>query len=110
MKIEPRGKFGGIKVHLDAEECKALMAPAYCPTTAFKFTGDLTAKLKKLLKEEPQLLVDKSPEEVKKMLEYEAEKAQTKLKLMNKGTTWDPKEGIDMKKECKKYGLQVPSN
>lgn len=101
MKIEPRGKFGGVKIHLDASECQELMGATPAGQTllvntsvALKFTASLSQKLKKLIKEVPDLLADKSPDQIKKELELEAKKSIAKLQALAGGKPWDPSRGI----------------
>jgi len=96
MKVEPRGKYGGVKVHLDSEEVISFMEAL--PTAAFDHTHqdsviptllyDLFKHTKKLLAETPDLLVDKPPDKVAEVLQYEAEKAAAKLAKLTKGEDW----------------------
>lgn len=94
MKIEPRGKYGGVKVHLEPEECQKYLDLAELAKTtpgpglgpgAVMLTIPLGKEIKKLLKEHPDLLEDKSDEKVAEVLKYEAEKAAKKLALLEQG-------------------------
>lgn len=96
MKLEARGKFGGVKIHLDAEECKAFLKQyppqgVWIPSTAnfaLTFPRVFAKKLRTLLLEVPDLLKDKSPEQVAQVLTHEAEKAAAKLAALKKGEAW----------------------
>jgi len=110
MKIEPRGKFGGIKVHLDPQETQDLVGFAenmnkhggyHAPTLTIKtnavpfvFAETLRQKVTKLLLKFPDLYEDKSPEKVKEELQLEIKKSTLKLGEMANGIKWDPKKGI----------------
>lgn len=98
MKLEPRGKYAGIKIHLDKDETEHILglnAKATSPhdvnTQNFKsreFVIKLGKKIHRLMQEHPDLLKDKSDEDVAKMLEYEAEKASKKLVALKSGKQW----------------------
>lgn len=123
MKLEPRGKYAGVKIHLDGEEVKALLEGVGGPYPAVPpplddasleeklkeivkksvltsgidvkwvkvpgtFMVDLYNHIKALMKEEPDLLEDKSPEKVAEVLQYEADKAAEKLIKLKEGGEW----------------------
>lgn len=107
MKLEPRGKFGGVKVHLDSKECQSFMDYAkeihgkgglinQNLSNPFQMTVVIGTKIAKLLAKHPDLLEDKSEDHIKEILMSEAEKAQAKLDLLNKGSKWDPKKGLEV--------------
>lgn len=110
MKIEPRGKFGGIKVHLDAAETTEFLdrykkhreailtgQVTQAPQTFnFDFSINLGKRIYKLIKEFPDLLDDKSEEKVKIELLLEKEKSEKKLALLASGQKWDKAKGIKL--------------
>lgn len=92
MKIESRGKYPGVKVHLDPEECELLMNLAQDVALASAPVKDhiaLASKMgKKILalrEEEPTLLEERTPEQIKAILAKESEKARLQLEALNKG-------------------------
>lgn len=102
MKIEKRGKYAGVKVHLEPEECEAflklhadLVKSGKPPMSSIPYTPNyftiaakLGSKITKLIEHEPDLLKDRTPEEVKKELENEFESAKLKLDAIHKGKDW----------------------
>ena len=119
MKIETRGMYPGVKVHLDPEECEALIqASEKAPLSGGKDTvesleifqepGQLVIKvlnfskkmgksIKELLQENPNLLAPRTDAEIAAILAKEAEKAQLQLNAIKAGTKWQkiPKEQLE---------------
>ena len=107
MKIEKRGKYAGVKVHLEPDECEAFIKlaqdqekvegegansphPSY-PPKGFNYmtlSTKLGKKISKLLKEEPSLLKERTPEEIQHELEVELESAQKKIHALKTGGNW----------------------
>lgn len=97
MKVEPRGKFGGVKIHLDKEEVEVLLTKAppniseELSSKAIKLPGvfGLIAKMGKkiqaLLQENPKLLEDRTDEEVIAILAKESEKSAMQLAIAKAG-------------------------
>ncbi len=84
MKVEPRGKFGGVKIHLDGEEAQTLTNwPDNSTFETDHAVLGLALKMRKkilqLMKEDPNVLTDRTPEQVQAILIKEAEKAQLQL-------------------------------
>lgn len=107
MKLEPRGKFGGVKIHLDANETQQLLnataapfegALHKVPVTNLQISAQLAdrmgRKVRELMKEHTDLLQDKSPEQVAKELQLEIDKSQKKLQLLAGGNKWSAKDGL----------------
>ncbi len=92
MKIEKRGKYAGVKVHLDENECAQLLEltpESYeADNVSVKFVGKLGKKIRMLLLEEPNLLKPRTPDEIKHELEVELESATLKLKALHTGQDW----------------------
>lgn len=92
-KVSKRGKYGGVKIHLDAEECEELLQLDVVggyneENIAIKFASKLGKKISTLLKEEPNLLKERTPAEIQHELEVELESAQLKLAALAKGNDW----------------------
>ena len=95
-KIEPRGKYAGVKIHLNGEECQAILNWR----TDWKSTGepdqilprDLTRKMAKaikdLMKENPDLLKDRTPEQVAASLAKDAEKIEKQQAALASKKDW----------------------
>lgn len=111
MKLEPRGKYAGVKVHLDGDECKALLSrfpdgypilqfgkavavsniDAQAAKAGMKLGTKLASKIRELMGEHPGLLNDRSDDEIRLALEHEAEQAKLKLDKLAKGEDWKTK-------------------
>lgn len=88
MKIEKRGKFAGVKVHLDPEEAKVFvelhtrMCDATGPITYTPATA-LAAKIgkatRKIMAQEPDVFVEKTEDQVREALIKEIGKLTEKL-------------------------------
>ncbi len=98
MKIEKRGKYAGVKVHLEPEEAEAYIKFASdIEKSGHKITGGITylslsaklgRKISALLEDEPSLLKARTPEEIKLELETEFESSKLKLEALAKGKDW----------------------
>jgi hypothetical protein len=105
MKIEKRGKYAGVKVHLEPDEVEAFIAlaadhkkgggsPAMYPlnskssTNYFTLSVQLGKMVNKLMVEEPDLLKDRTPEQIKMELIEELRAAEEKLKVIDQGGDW----------------------
>lgn len=92
-KLEPRGKYKGAKWHLEEDVCRLLIDLFKNPTPqAFLEVQTLAVKVGEKLvdleKECPNLLKDRTPEEIKAELENEFNSAKAKLEAMAKGKDW----------------------
>lgn len=105
MKIEKRGKYAGVKVHLDPEECKLFIQLAHdanvsqdgmkfeVPTygsspSYFSLALKLGHKLDFLVQQEPDTMTERTPEQVKEVVEAEFITAQKKLAAIKGGKDW----------------------
>jgi hypothetical protein len=98
MKVEPRGKYGGVKIHLEPEECNKLMqaaenatkhgTPAPWIVVPLNLAIQMGKSVKELLESEPALLEDRTPEQVAAILAKEAEKAALQLNAVKSGKQW----------------------
>ena len=106
MKVEPRGKYAGVKVHLDGDEAKFLMEAFEAHSNDAKLQGipkfgifalKMGKKVRELLAEEPKLLEDRTDAEVAAILAKEAEKASLQLNAIKSGKKWQniPKEDLE---------------
>lgn len=92
-KVEKRGKYKGVKIHLSDDASQLLMnfSDSYDPTIRLQVEVlciDIGKKIKKLQDEYPNLLVDRSPEEIKAELENEFESAKKKLEAIESKKDW----------------------
>lgn len=96
MKLESRGKYPGVKVHLDPEECEALLKLAEANFMGYgieiKVPLSLASKMgksiKDLLVEQPDLLKERTPEQIAAILAKESEKAGLQLNALKNGKDW----------------------
>lgn len=102
MEIERRGKFPGVKIHLDPAEVKAIG-----PLASFlekidpiksvdarpgqKVVIKLASKIAQQLKEDSSTLQQRTPEEIRTELETERDKAIEKLARLDAGKKWSSK-------------------
>lgn len=87
MKVEPRGKYGGVKVHLDSDECEMVMS-SDSKIDLTNFAQKLGKKIKNLLEDEPDMLKDRTEEQVIAILAKESEKARLQLDEIERGKDW----------------------
>lgn len=92
-KCERRGKFPGTKIHLGAETSQLLIDLYKGPTPNIRSdVYDLCVAigrcLSKLIIEYPNLLKDRTPEEIKAELENEFTSAQKKLEAIAAKKDW----------------------
>lgn len=95
MKIEARGKYAGVKVHLDGDEAevfldfiKAKGEGEKIQKRIEKFAFKLGGKIEALLEEKPYLLKDRTEEQIEAALTSDAEKIEAQLKVLKKGGDW----------------------
>jgi hypothetical protein len=95
MKIESRGKYPGVKVHLDPDEAELFLKVAAAkepPQTlsqqSFKFAIKLGGKIQSLLKEHPNMLVERTEEEIAAALERDKQKILKQQAAMKHGANW----------------------
>lgn len=99
MKIEKRGKYAGVKVHLEPDEVQPFLdvyqdyvqAGMGTPTGVidyFSLSVKLGKKIKQLIADEPNLLKPRTPEEIEAELKNEFESAKLKLAAMKQGKDW----------------------
>ena len=95
MKIEPRGKYAGVKVHLDIEDVKVFLdwvSEKHTDSTfgdVVSFSLRLKKKLLGLVGEYPNVLKERTKEEIQAALELEQEAATEKLDKIKKGLKWN---------------------
>lgn len=91
MKIEPRGKYAGVKVHLDGDEAEEFLK-AYkkdgLKDKAVEFQVKLGKKISKLLEDVPNLFKDRTEEQIKASMEKDLEKIHQQQKAMGEGKDW----------------------
>lgn len=93
FKLERRGKYGGVKVHLDPDHCINLAKwvekndKAQLAHFCMKVGQDVVA----LMEKDPTLLKPRSPEEIQAELKEEQVKATMKLAKAGCGLDWNGK-------------------
>lgn len=92
-KVERRGKYKGVKIHLSDEASQLLIDYVDIPTVMKQLQIeilciDIGKKIVALKNEYPNLLVDRTPEEIKTELENEFESAQKKLEAIAAKKDW----------------------
>lgn len=95
MKIEPRGKYAGVKVHLDAEEVNTLLSCMSGDEVELQrlplfvgLAGKMARKTRALMEEDPTLLTDRTPAQIAAALEKEEVSARLKKEVLAKGQDW----------------------
>lgn len=90
MKLEPRGKYPGVKIHLDEKETRDVLDIDDKASTgkAWDFIVKLARKIHKLQNDLPTLLEERTEEEIRAELEEERDKSIAKLAAMDKGKDW----------------------
>jgi len=97
MKAESRGKYAGVKLHLEPEECELLIAVSKTMTVA-DFNSQLAAavpliaemckQVRKLSIKLPKLLEERSTEEIAAIMAKEIEKQKLQLAQLKAGADW----------------------
>jgi hypothetical protein len=113
VKVETRGKYPGVKVHLDPEECEALIEatkvvkmPLVAPSVIqipFNLARNMGAKIRDLLDEQPNLLQERTPEQIAAILAKDHEKAALQLNRLKNGKDWKKIEPEALKKALAHY-------
>lgn len=86
IKFERRGKYPGVKIHLDREECeKVLSGDKQVRKAVFK---DITEQLHEHIKKDPTLLEERTEEEIKATLMKEFVESEKKLAHIKDGLDW----------------------
>lgn len=91
MKIEARGKYAGVKVHLDGDEAEMFLAFTAKKigydeeARVMKFVSKLGGKIQSLIGEIPNLLEDRTEEQILDALQSDASKIEKQLKALKKG-------------------------
>ena len=96
IKIEARGKYAGVKVHLDGEEAKEFLEYVGASDKqlmkksekVLKFASKLGAKIEKLVEEIPNLFEDRTEEQIKESMNKDLEKILAQQHAMGEGKDW----------------------
>ena len=83
MKAESRGKYPGLKLHLDDNECKALLAGDFP-----KFKEKVTKIIQSELAEKPAMLEARTTAQVVQSLEKDQAKIVQQLAAIKGGKNW----------------------
>jgi len=77
MKLEKRGKFAGVKIHLDAKECQDILS--FKHFIPFAIQKDMSDLIKNAVKKDPTILQHRTKEEIQAALAKENTKSETRL-------------------------------
>lgn len=99
IKVEARGKYPGVKVHLDREHCEILLALAadykkagndkkQAAPSYFSLAVGIGKKIASLKEEMPNLLEERTEEQIHATLSKELIESQEKLAAIGKGADW----------------------
>ena len=103
MELEPRPKNAGCKIHLEVDECQEILdwlkeygiQPEYLGTSyykaafvPFKVTKQIAKAMRVLLKEHPDMLKPRTPEQIKEALEVDHKKTGEALSAIKAGGSY----------------------
>ena len=99
MNIERRGKYPGVKIHLDEVETRRVLDVLFGPgpvgaiqaANAFKIVAKMAKLIEKELVEDPALLDARTEAEILAELLLEREKANEKIARIEAGLMWNGK-------------------
>lgn len=111
MNIERRGKYPGVKIHLDEKETRKVLGILFAPTAveafvsgksvpeylcqadrtaaAFKFVAKMAKLIEAEMAKDPTVLDERSEAEIRAELITERDKAIEKLAKMESGAAWN---------------------
>ena len=100
IKVETRGKYAGVKIHLDAEESEELIKyyETFLPNITkgvlqtlephVRIARKMGKQIKALLVEDPNLLKERTPEQIAAILAKDHEKTAMQLNQLKSGQKW----------------------
>lgn len=99
IKAEPRGKYAGVKLHLDEVDSKELLdwyklynsgnaGSTVSGAVPLKFSIQICKAIRDLLLEHPDMLKSRTPAQIKAALEGDQAKIQQQLQALAKGKDW----------------------
>ena len=80
MKLEKRGKFAGVKIHLSAIECMDLVKSA---KTRFPLLKRMTHLIHQAIENDPTILENRTSAEIEATLAKERSKAEQRLRNLD---------------------------
>lgn len=97
-KADRRGKYRGCKVHLDEKDCQEFLGwrerwkegtnAVQYKAEAVQFCRRMAKTIKEVLAENPDLLEERTSEQVKEALEKDAAKIKEQLAAMQSNKDW----------------------
>ena len=81
MKLEKRGKFAGVKIHLDAEECRRMITTSAVGATPLCI--DIQKLIKDAIRQDPTILENRTSAEIEATLAKERSKAEQRLRNLD---------------------------
>lgn len=83
MKAEPRGKYAGIKLHLDEKECQAILKGEFPD-----FLKKVGKTISQMMAEHPDMLKERTQMQIVKALKRDQKKIVEQLAAIDKGGNW----------------------
>lgn len=98
-KYECRGKYSGVKAHFDEKECQELLdflklyksgnaGSTVDGSIPLKFTLAVAKGIKDILKEHPDMLKERTPEQILEALNRDKTKIEAQLQVIKKKGDW----------------------
>ena len=88
MKAEPRGKYSGVKLHLDETECSQLLATYKAGKIKDNLIIEMAQSVSSLLLKNPDLLKSRTQAQILKALKRDQKKIVEQLAAIDKGGDW----------------------
>lgn len=94
MKVDSRTKYAGVRFHLDENECSVLLEwyrklkAGSSPMFPVALVKDAGRRLNKLVEKDPDVLKQKTIEQVKEALAASGEKVGKQLAAIKAGKEW----------------------
>lgn len=99
MKTEVRAKYSGMKAHFDAKECQELLdwrgkakagkaSPEETAAWAVNFCKKVASTIKDLLEKHPDMLQERTEDQIKAALLKDQKKIKEQLDAMGQGKDW----------------------
>lgn len=89
MKVEPRGKYAGVKLHLDENEVKQLLdAQVHGAKAAQSLVQEMATSVSSALAKNPDMLKARTQAQIIKALKRDQKKISEQLAAIDGGKDW----------------------
>lgn len=88
MKVEPRGKYAGVKLHLDENEVKALLDAHKSGKLTVPVVADMAQSVSAQLMKDPNMLQARTQAQIIKALKRDQKKISEQLAAIDGGKDW----------------------